>query len=61
MKWIINYVDVNKGDTFAEVENRSLQGWEPFAITIETRRRFIFPVILKTKFCRFWLKKPVEE
>ena len=61
MKWIINYVDVNKGDTFYYVEKKCSEGWEPFAVTIETRKRFLFPVILKTKFVRFWFKKPVEE
>ena len=59
-EWILGYVDVNPGDTFAEVEDRCLLGWEPFAITYKSKRKFVFPIIIKKDSIRFWLKKRIE-
>jgi len=63
-KFLISYVDVKPGDTFAEVEDRCLKGWEPFAVS-EIPPRIIWSGFIRLTIRRpggrFWLKRGVEK
>lgn len=58
MNWIISYVDVRLGETFAGVEDKCLKGWEPFAITLVLISNEIAGRrAIESNVQRFWFKR----
>jgi len=61
MKWILNYVDIELGSSLAQVEDRCLEGWEPFAITwVPIPNKLVSIKVLESNTQRFWFKKQVR-
>ena len=66
MNWILNYIDVPVGDPLDKVEDRCLQGWEPFAITDwdyyhKPEDDSVISIVPPRPMRRFWFKKRVTK